>query len=186
MKWCSIGTWRGAVVVQETMPFTWKRGRQFPFIPDIFHFHCVKNPLLRCGKTSRVMWHRINREWQVTRTDMIYFSPSNNGSSEKSVNSLWHREKRREKVNPRWRQERRRKKNIRSITQTWQLLFPLMSLIFDAQCVFCNVTLTHRHTLLNAKRKLLVAVNIPPVEAASASDSVRGRCRLTFKWICST
>lgn len=62
------------------------------------------------GETSRVMQHRINREWQLTRTDMILFSPSNNGSSEKSVNSLWHWEKRGEKVNPSWRQERGRKK----------------------------------------------------------------------------
>lgn len=61
-----------------------------------------------------------------------------------------------------------------------------MSPIFDAQYVFCTVALTHWRMLLNAKRKLLVAVNIPPVEVASASDSVRGRRRLTFKWICST
>lgn len=138
-------------------------------------------------KTSPVMWHRINRKWQVTRTDMIYFSPSNIGSSEKSVNSLWHREKRGEKVNPSWRQQKARRKIKKILKHYSNLTAPFPSHVshFRHQCVSCKVTLT-RHTLLNAKRKLLVAVNIPLVEAASASDSVSGRRLLTFKWICST
>lgn len=93
---------------------------------------------------------------------------------------------RRGKVNPIWRQERGRKEIPQHYSNLTAPFSSYVSHFWHSMCVFCNVTLTHRHTLLNAKRKLLVAVNIPPVEAASASDGVRGRWRLTFKWICST